>query len=81
MQGARWSGPVTVIPGRIQTVNLVLNNKEYLLINVYGPNIEDKVFFRTLDNFISDYENSRIIIGGDLNTILNSELDKKKKVA
>ncbi|MES9884044.1 MAG: reverse transcriptase domain-containing protein [Sedimenticola sp.] len=66
-----------VIPGRIQAVNLEINNKNTLLINIYGPNTEGNTFFNQLDDFISQHENERMIIGGDFNVTLNCDLDKK----
>ena len=54
-------------------------NDEFLLTNVYAPNQDDPQFFSTLFQQISDIEADQYIIGGDLNKILDPQLDKKRR--
>ena len=56
--------------GRIYLINLVVENKEFTLINVYSPNSpkERKCFFNKKGKWISNFStNYEIIIGGDFN--------------
>ncbi len=48
-----------------------------MLVNIYGPNVDDQMFYKKLDDFISSNENKRFIIGGDFNTVLKVNLDKR----
>jgi hypothetical protein len=43
---------------------------------VYGPNGNDQAFFRNIENKINQWGN-RIILGGDFNTILSSQLGEQ----
>ena len=60
-----------VIVGRIQVLKINFNNMEIVLINVYGPNKDDKLFFTELEKTIKMYEHETLIIGGDFNTIID----------
>ena len=46
---------------------------------MYGPNKDDVTFFEKLEFFMMENEDKDIISGGDYNTIINSEIDKKKR--
>ena len=66
--------------GRYVMVNCEINKKKLSLINIYSPtkdNEKDQMFFLdTIIDCINNCENE-IILGGDLNTYLNTLLDKK----
>ena len=66
-----------IIEGRIQTLKLNIDDTDIILINVYGPNKEDSNFYSVLENLLKQYEHETLIIGGDYNTIINSDKDKK----
>jgi len=66
-----------LIPGRLFTIDITINNQELTLINVYGPNNDDTSFFEQLELHLLQNLDKNYIIGGDFNTILNPQLDKK----
>ena len=71
------NGYKEIIVGRLQAVELTINDKELVILNVYGPNTDDLVYFNTLETYLKENTDKNIIIGGDFNTVLNIELDKK----
>ena len=64
---------IEIIPGKIQALKFKMYERNVVFINVYGPNADDKTFFELLSNFLEENE---LIIGGDLNTVLEPKLDK-----
>ena len=66
-----------IIQGRLQALEIKINDKIVIIINVYGPNKDDVSFFEKLEHFIRENEDKDIISGGDYNKIINSEIDKK----
>ena len=66
-----------IIVGRMQSLELNINDKHIMILNVYGPNNDDVHFFETLETFVRENEDKNIIIGGDFNTVLNPDIDKK----
>ncbi len=62
--------------GRKVLVNIEVDGDKYTLINVYGPNKDDAVFFSDIAKLIDEYCDGSLIIGGDFNTVLNISLDK-----
>lgn len=57
--------------------DLMANRKLLTLVNVYSPNDDDPNFFKTLADHMEDFQKDEIIIGGDLNTVLDVQKDKK----
>ena len=66
-----------ILDGRIQTLNIKINEKEILLINIYAPNDNQGNFFNTLNNLIIEQNHETMVIGGDFNIVLNPAKDKK----
>ena len=66
-----------IIIGRMQLAQVEINDHQYNLFNVYGPNDDDETFYRTLSNEIAELQNENIIIGGDLNVTLDIKIDKE----
>ena len=66
-----------LIEGRLQALNVKVNDKEITIINIYGPNKDDLAIFNTLENFIAENEEHTFIIGGDFNTVIDPNIDKK----
>ena len=66
-----------VVQGRILATDIILNDYELTLVNVYGPNKDDQYFFSRLEQFILSNNEKTFIIGGDYNTVINEKLDKK----
>ena len=63
-----------IIVGRLVTMDITIQEKEFVIINIYGPNHDnDNVFFEKLNEIIDMEKN--IIIGGDFNTVLNTYID------
>jgi len=46
------------------------------LLNVYGPNFDDPAFFRKIFNSLPDLSDTRLMVGGDFNCVLDSRLDR-----
>ena len=63
--------------GRIQALELTVNDKVLVILNIYGPNTDDIFCFKMLENYLKEYKEKTIIVGGDFNTVLDIELDKK----
>lgn len=66
-----------VLLGRILAIELSINSKTFIIINIYGPNTDDVNIFKILENFLHIHSDTRYIIGGDFNTIIDVNLDKK----
>ena len=67
--------------GRLLVIRCVLNDTPYVLINVYCPTKDNenlqKCFLEFIDETLQKYSDNNIIMGGDFNTYLNVDLDKK----
>ena len=37
-----------IIPGRLQSLEVTINEKDFTIINLYGPNIDDATFFNDI---------------------------------
>jgi len=58
-------------------LNIKIEDRELLLINIYGPNEDNKNFCMEIADKASQLYNGSTIIGGDFNTVLDPLLDKK----
>ena len=61
----------------MQALDLVINDKEITIINIYWSNNDNAHFFPTLNEYLQKKTEKKIIIGGDFNTVLNETLDKR----
>ena len=50
-------------------------DKELLLVNVYGPNKDNPAFYQSLFETVIRYKNHNVVIVGDWNLVLDSQLD------
>ena len=66
-----------IITGRMQALDLVINDKEITIINIYGPNNDNAHFYQTLNEYLQENGEKTFIIGGDFNIVLNETLDKR----
>ena len=66
-----------IIQGRLQSLEIEINEHTVTIINIYGPNTDDVSLFNKLDEYLGSNDEKTFIIGGDFNTILDVELDKK----
>jgi exonuclease III len=53
--------------GNILVIKLIIDNVEFTVGSVYGPNNNDMGFFNELENFINEIGSENIILGGDWN--------------
>ena len=66
-----------IIPGRVRALELVINDKEITILNVYGPNTDDINVFNDLLVYLNANNDKSFVIGGDFNTVININIDKK----
>ena len=57
-----------------------VSNERILLVNLYGPNQCQPDFFVQLFSKIESIAYDRVLIMGDINTVLDYEIDRSKKV-
>ena len=54
------------------------------MVNIYAPNLEDQTnqttFWDLIYQCLQKKNDRQIIIGGDLNVILNSEMDRNPRI-
>ena len=63
--------------GRELFVKVVINDTSYLIGNLYAPNEDCPNFFARAIQRSEDFDVEEMIIGGDLNVILDPDLDRK----
>lgn len=64
--------------GNYLILDVTVENIHFLLVNIYGPNIDTPTFYSGLLDIIQGiYSTQHIILGGDFNLILNKILDSK----
>lgn len=56
-------GYTEIIIGRLQAVEITFNDKDLVILNIYGPNTDDVTHFDTLETYIKDNTDTTIIIG------------------
>ena len=68
--------------GRYLIIECEINTSKYIIVNIYAPNIHTKreLFFKNIHILLSqkfDLQNlqTRLIIGGDFNCVLNPKID------
>ena len=68
-----------ITPGRVQCLELVVDEKKITIINIYGPNNDDTTVFNNLLTYMNNNSDKSFIIGGDFNTVIDCNTDKKKR--
>ena len=63
--------------GRILILEICINEKKYIIANIYAPNKDTPEFFEELYTLLGDFDNNNVIIAGDFNLVLNVRLDKR----
>ena len=67
-----------IITGRLQVMELNIEERDIIILNMYGPNNTDSLnHFKILENYSKENDGKTFIKGGDFNTIKGTELDKK----
>ena len=69
-----------IIQGRLQTLEVEVNEHTFTIISIYDPNTNDISLFNKLDEYLGWNDENTFIIGGDFNTILKVELDEKYEI-
>jgi len=63
--------------GRILVIDITVKDIRLTLANIYAPNGDTPEFFKTIFDMVNSYDNTNIIIGGDMNLVLDVKKDKK----
>ena len=67
--------------GRFLLMNCEIDNNPFTIINIYSPtkdNVSAQInFLNSIKDKIEEHGDKNIILGGDLNTYLNIEIDKR----
>ncbi len=50
-------------------------DKELLLVNIYGPNKDNPAFYQSHSETVKRYKNHNVVVVGDWNLVLDSQLD------
>ena len=66
-----------IVNGRLQAIELKINDKNITLVNIYGPNKDDISLFEKLEEFVSSNDDKSLVIGGDYNTFIDIDMDRK----
>ena len=68
-----------IIEGRMQSLKILLKEKEYIFLNIYAPNnaAENNIFLAKVEDFVIANDSNTIIVGGDFNTVVDIDMDKK----
>ena len=61
--------------GNYIILDMVIEEKEITLVNLYGPNEDNPQFYENLIKKIAEFENDNVIICGDWNLVINPEID------
>ena len=61
--------------GRLQALDILINDKKITIVNIYGPNNDDIALFNKLEEYMKENQEKSFIIGGDFNAVLNENLD------
>ena len=63
--------------GRYLLVYCTVNDKHFLLTNIYAPNDDDKQFMTQFAGEVSHFSLNFYIIGGDFNLVMDLAVDKQ----
>ncbi|MES9884827.1 MAG: reverse transcriptase domain-containing protein, partial [Sedimenticola sp.] len=66
-----------IVVGRLQALTININDNDYIIMNVYGPNNDNISLYEKMEDYINEHEGENLIIGGDFNTVLDPDIDKK----
>jgi len=63
--------------GRILVIDITVKDIRLTLANIYAPNGDTPEFFKIVFDMVNSYDNTNIIIGGDMNLVLDISKDKR----
>ena len=80
-----FKGSISDLHGRYVLVQIEIEEKSYILLNIYAPNVitEQRKFWSDIQSMLQSMENiqdSTLLLGGDFNICLNPHLEKNKRV-
>ena len=61
--------------GNFMILDMVIEDKEVTLVNIYGPNKDNPQFYEQMKQKIEEFQNDHVIICGDWNMIMDVEMD------
>ena len=63
----------------MQSLKLLVIEKEYIILYIYAPNkaADNYNFLTKIEEFVISNDSETIIIGGDFNTVIDCDIDKK----
>lgn len=64
------------LEGRALEIRIQVEETELTLVNVYAPNDDNPNFFQAVFKSLTQIDPKEIILGGDMNLVLDLELDK-----
>ena len=62
--------------GRINLLNFSKDNIKYTVCNLYAPNEDNPNFFKRVFKMLDKHGQENVIVGGDFNLVLNTEMDR-----
>lgn len=66
--------------GRFLLLSGDLNSMPVTFVNIYGPNFDSPEFFQKIFKMIPNLDSSNIIIAGDMNLVMDTQLDKSSTI-
>ena len=66
--------------GRYIIANIVIDEVQYTLCNLYAPNEDSPNFFNSMLTTLEKRATGNIVIGGDFNLVMNPNLDRKNQI-
>lgn len=63
------------VDGRISYITTIIAGRKLAFMSVYAPNQVDPIFFTTLTEIMSNMHDFAIIMGADMNAVINPALD------
>merc|ERR1712015_135931 len=61
--------------GNLLIANCNLDDKQILIVGIYGPNADTPSFYDKLEEKLEEFSHDRVVICGDFNVTLNHRLD------
>ena len=65
--------------GRVAFLKCIYNERKVAFISIYAPNSYENVFFTQLNSILAQLSEFELVIGSDMNAILDQKLDKSSK--
>ena len=61
--------------GNMLIISFSSMDKNFVLVNIYGPNRDDPLFYENVKSRVREYKNNNIIVVGDFNIALDQDID------